>query len=507
LLENNILFWISEELIHFFIAKFLSEKNSGKFSAIIEGHPGLKDFFQNQKIVDFNKTWFLYDYVIGPFEKPDIEYLKSFETRYDLNLWEIAFSERIFYPEFNKYYTFNHDEILSILEKHCKLYEEILDSVKPEFLLVNLITRLPNYLLFRMCKSKGIKVITLEWAKFGGRTLICQEIDRADGLDNMNIVSSENTRTFEELKGYLKKNKPYSGFESKPTKKLSKLKKLKDFSLFLLNPINSDYQKMYVNYGKSKWNLLTKGSRTSLKIKKNLAQNFFDKNLKNKIDEQQPFLFFSLQSEPERDLLVLAPYYSDQITIIKQIAKSLPVGYKLFVKDHPIMSEIGWRNIEYYKQIMALPNVTLLHPSIKSNEIIKKCSVVLTIAGTPGFEALFEQKPVIVFSDIDYSVLPSVLRVQKIEDLPILIRSALKLKVESSSLDKFVKIIDKSSIYFDKYEYIRAFNNIFDFKGFSKTVSLSNNEIIKIMNDFSTTFKMLGDAHFQKIKTMLNEKR
>ncbi len=151
-MEKRILFWISEELIHFFLAKFLSEKTPGKFSAIIEGHPGLKDFFKNQNLVNFDKTWFLYDYLNKPFSKPDISYLKSFETRFKINLWEIAYSERLFYAEFNKYYLFNHDEILSIIEKHCKLYEQILDDIKPEFFLVNLITRLPNYLLYRLFK-------------------------------------------------------------------------------------------------------------------------------------------------------------------------------------------------------------------------------------------------------------------------------------------------------------------------------------------------------------------
>ena len=503
-MEKKILFWISEELIHFFIAKFLSDKSPGKFSAIIEGHSGLKDFFKSQNIVDFDKTWFLYDHLEGPFLKPDIDYLKSFETRFKINLWEIAYSERLFHPEFNKYYSFNHDEILSIIEKYCKLYEQILDDTKPEFFLVNLITRLPNYLLYRLCKAKGIKVITLEWAKFGGRTLISQEIDRVDGLDEMKFDPLYDTRTIDELKEYLKQNKPYSGFESKPTQKISKLQKLGDLFSFILHPIPIDYQKMYGNFGKSKWNLLTKGSRFLLRRKRKKIEKFFDGNLKKDIHDDPPFLFFSLQSEPERDLLVLAPYYSDQLAIIKQIAKAIPVGYRLYVKDHPIMHEIGWREVDYYKKIMALPNVELLHPSIKSGEIIKKSSVVLTVAGTPGFEALFEKKPVIVFSDIDYSELPSVLRVEKIEDLPNLIRSALSMKIESMPLDRFVRLIEENSVPFDKYTYLREFNNKFDIKGFSKTISISDTDVEEILEQFSDIFSILADAHIQKIEKLSN---
>jgi len=503
-LTDKILFWLSEELIQFFLANALQEKLNADFFAIVEGHPGLKDFIKKQNFVNFDKTWFLYDYLNEPFSKPDIDYLKSFETRFKINLWEIAYSERLFHSEFNKYHSFNHDEILSIIEKHCKLYEQILDTIKPDFFLVSLITRLPNYLLFRLCKAKGIKVITLEWAKFGGRTLISQEIDRVDGLDEMKIDSLNNNRTIDELKEYLKQNKPYSGFESRPTQKISKLKKLYDLLSFILNPININYQKMYVNYGKSKWNLLTKGSRTLLRRKRKKIEKFFDDNLKKSIDDDQPFLFFTLQAEPERDLLIFVPYYSDQLAIIKQIAKAIPVGYRLYVKDHPLMSEIGWRELDYYKKIMALPNVELLHPSIKSGEIIKKSSVVLTVAGTPGFEALFEKKPVIVFSDVDYSVLPSVLRVEKIEDLPNLIHLALSMKIESQPLDEFVRLIENNSVPFDKYGYLREFNNKFDIKGFSKNVTISNDGVEEIMKTFSEVFQMLANAHIQKIEKISN---
>ena len=45
-------------------------------------------------------------------------------------------------------------------------------------------------------------------------------------------------------------------------------------------------------------------------------------------------------------------FYTNQIEIIRHIAKSLPIGYKLCVKEHPAMNTRGWRSVSDYKEIM-----------------------------------------------------------------------------------------------------------------------------------------------------------
>ena len=96
------------------------------------------------------------------------------------------------------------------------------------------------------------------------------------------------------------------------------------------------------------------------------------KNLITQINDQSPFVYFPLHIEQEQVLLISAPFYTNQIEIIRHVTKSLPVGYKLFVKEHPVMSTRGWRSISEYKEIMQIPNVVLIHPSLKSENLIKK---------------------------------------------------------------------------------------------------------------------------------------
>ena len=66
------------------------------------------------------------------------------------------------------------------------------------------------------------------------------------------------------------------------------------------------------------------------------------------------FIYFPLHFEPERTLLISGTYYTDQISVIKNIAKSIPIDFTLYVKEHPNMKLTQWREIDFYKKIMEL---------------------------------------------------------------------------------------------------------------------------------------------------------
>ena len=82
------------------------------------------------------------------------------------------------------------------------------------------------------------------------------------------------------------------------------------------------------------------------------------------VESSKPFVYFPLHSEPEKALLLDAPYYSNQVDVIYNIAKSLPVGFTLLVKDHIVPKILG-RSVTFYEQIINLPNVKLLHPTVE----------------------------------------------------------------------------------------------------------------------------------------------
>ena len=60
---NKILYWISQNFTHYCLAKTIQDKIEADIFAIIDVTNKPKTFFQNQKIVDFNKIWFYHDFI------------------------------------------------------------------------------------------------------------------------------------------------------------------------------------------------------------------------------------------------------------------------------------------------------------------------------------------------------------------------------------------------------------------------------------------------------------
>ena len=70
-------------------------------------------------------------------KEPDMNYLKNFEKKYNINLWKLIINERIFYNFFN-FYNYSKNEILSIVEQICRFYEKIFDEISPNFFITKL---------------------------------------------------------------------------------------------------------------------------------------------------------------------------------------------------------------------------------------------------------------------------------------------------------------------------------------------------------------------------------
>lgn len=105
------------------------------------------------------------------------------------------------------------------------------------------------------------------------------------------------------------------------------------------------------------------------------------------------YYYYSFHLEPEAVVLYLGDgIYENQVKLIENIASSLPVGYYLYVKDHP--HEYAYRRADDYKRLMNIANIRLIKQSIPGKEVIKNAIGVFSINGTAGFEALLLGKQV-----------------------------------------------------------------------------------------------------------------
>ena len=146
-LKNKILFWIDEGLIEFGIAKYLQNEKEFEMYCIYDIKYPLKESFKDQKIIQFKKEWFFWEHILRGEKEIDMDYLKSFEEKYGIEIWNLVYSERIFY-KFNPFYKFKRKEILSIIEQECKFFEKILEEVKPEIIIIKVTDFHRNEILY-----------------------------------------------------------------------------------------------------------------------------------------------------------------------------------------------------------------------------------------------------------------------------------------------------------------------------------------------------------------------
>ena len=456
---KKVLIWINIDINQFCISNYLQNISELELFAIIDTNKG-KKFYQEQNIVKFKKKWFFRDYISKKYTEPDLEYLSGFEKKYKINLWNIVYSDVIF-NEYNNYYKFEENEILSVLEQMCKCYEKIINEVNPQYLMIKVTDACNTRLLQLMCSSLGIKVLSQGSPRFGYRCTFSSDNDVIEEMDYIN-QDNYNKKNLGELQKYIKGHTEEDrswGNEFRT----SKFQWLKAGIKYLLLTLDISYRNYYWNFGRTPFKAIK--TEILFYIKKKSRKKFLDQNSSKTIPNKK-FIYFPLQLEPERTLLVPAPYFSDQLEVIKKCAKSIPVDYILVVKEHPMQKLRGWRDKKFYKEILAMPNVILIHPDVSNEEMINKTDLVITITGTSGLEAAFQLKPSIVLANVSYQHLPSVHRIKNIEELPKRIDEFLNVKVSIEDLNNYTNYVLKNSFQFDETALLMQAFNAFHHKGF-----------------------------------------
>lgn len=500
-MKKRLLFWINGFILHFELAYYLQQQIDDEFFAIIDIPNNPKKMFLKQKLVNFKKTWYFHDEIKKTNKSPDLEYMSNFEKKYNIDLWKLAINERYFY-RFNRFYKFSKIEILQILEQECRLFEEILDEAKPEYLLIYDPPFHHQKLLLDMCKSKGIKILCLYISRIGGKSIIASDGGTFDLPQDLNLV---NLDEFEKNEITIKNNqqeKNSSEYASitktykikRRASNLDKFKALIDY-IFLSDSMNTQASFMY--YGRDKLKVIL--DNILLIIKRRYRSYFMQKNLQSIVDLSVPYVYFPMNIEEELSVLHYAPFFTDQIEVIKHVAKSLPIDYNLYVKEHPFAEFRGWNRIDEYKEIMDIPNVTLIHHSFSSEELIKQSKLVVTLRGTGSFDCLFHNKPSLVFGDVPFSILPSVYTVDNLEKLPKLIEKALKTPVDPQYLQKYIKLIEEKTINFSMMDWEVLRNNQFFSGNTLSDIDISEEDVKQFFSNTKEYFKPLLDAYLEKI--------
>ena len=404
-------------------------------------------------------------------EKLDMAYLNSLEKKYGISsLWPLINLDRVIrynllrraYPSDSSPYS--REDMLKMLQRLARALERFLDEEKPDAIFFSVVSDLGSYLLYEMAKQRGIKILGLYNPRLGERYAITDDYFQYRSLEKAmrSLQKPEHIQLRGKAARYLQE------FQKEPAYYLEASGGAAEFTrapvgatahLRFLSPrrfIRSvvwTLRSFYLYWGNSH-----RDDFTTIPPWYELYDKFVRKvrvvrgyrDFYSPVPaEGQSFAYFPLQLEPEALPMLLAPNYAfEQVWTIKQIARALPVSCMLYVKDHPVM--VGRRPRSYYKELLKIPNVRLLDPAASSLKLCAAAKLVCAITGTAGMEAAFLKKPVIVFADVFYTLLPNVIRCTSVEELPELITSALhESGYEEAATVDFIAAIYKESVFVD----------------------------------------------------------
>lgn len=132
----------------------------------------------------------------------------------------------------------------------------------------------------------------------------------------------------------------------------------------------------------------------------------------SKYDERAKYIYVPLHMQPELTSSAMGGdggRYADQLQMIEQLSLMVPKDCIIYIKENPKQTA-QQRGPLFYRRLAAMGNVKCVDPRISSTHLIKNSIGVATVTGTAGWEALFYNKPCMVFGNAWYSEFTGVTR-------------------------------------------------------------------------------------------------
>jgi len=165
--------------------------------------------------------------------------------------------------------------------------------------------------------------------------------------------------------------------------------------------------------------------RLRRKMRVNSMMRFYDKHAP-KPDLNKKFVYFPLHMQPECSTNPMAGAYSDQLLIAKMLNGLLPEDCLIYVKEHPNQPrqypDGRGRDVHFYKDLLSLDKVRFAPTNFNSLTLLKSSIAVATGTGTVSMEALFHERPVLLFGHTFFQYAPSIFPIHSNEDC----RNAIK---------------------------------------------------------------------------------
>ncbi|MFC7073163.1 hypothetical protein ACFQJ7_12125 [Halovenus rubra] len=413
--------WNSTEIYHRVTCELLKQTSIDTIGATVVGRKPYK-FLKEQNNINYDPLYCVQDVHQNIVENQyDPERISELENRYGApNLWPALWADR-------KYIEYTPEKQKRLVQGWFDFFIELFDSFNPDIYLTSAVDSAYTWIPFRIVNEEYGTAVQRAHTRVLDREVLQKTVagrfntiwDRYEKMgSDVETVYSE---SYQEATTFLRKFRKegvtpeYTDSDSSQTGDPSKLYEL----------VNYWYQKKLGYYNDDFYHDSTQ-RRIKESVKQLLWRKYVDyRDLFQRPNYNSNYVYFPLHLQPEASTMVKAPMYVELPDVIRDLSKSLPVDYNLYVKEHPALYKYKIRRPRYYKEIDKLPNTVLIHPHVDSHELIKSSDAVTTVTGTAGLEGVFYKKPVLTFGEPNYSKLPQVYEAGDPKGLPAVLYDAL----------------------------------------------------------------------------------
>jgi hypothetical protein len=346
----------------------------------------------------------------------DLEYLARWEQRSGVLLQHMIFAERHLLRHYS------YEQVLKIAELAFRRVEADFDAIRPDVYFSEDVACLVSYIHWVVARDRGIRIVLLNNSRFPHRVIsYSNRYQRYENLEEIFPNPPAGTLSPEDLQ-----------YADTYIREFRERKAAPVGLMFRSRLLVSKFDVNRLGFFMSRWArdrknpTMTSPPAALLNRARRLVRNAIaESTLFEKPVAGERFVLFPLHLQPEATTLVLAPYYLNQLALIEDIAKSLPAGYRLYVKEH-IVSRGRWP-LDFYRRLKQIPGVRLLGPTENARQLIQDAAAVAVITGTMGWEGLLFGKPVVTFGRVFFNCFPLVHRAGDVpkDEWPELFRRAI----------------------------------------------------------------------------------
>ena len=328
------------------------------------------------------------------------------------------------------------DENMYWLELNYRKIISVIEDFKPDMILDFDNAELQRTIINEVAYKKNIPYVTIEYSKWGFYKF--PTLQNTIGIDDYVKERYEENfkKTPEELSemyDYINNFRAQSSIMSKEFANTVTSKYEKDSIKTILKDMLAKYIYFYDEDIRANNKPIKKSDKrlfpdTHLNIKHFwqvalLRRKFMALNdvFENPV-EGEDYVYMPLHLIPESTVFIKGSFYVDELSLIEAVSKALPIGWKLYVKEHQAM--LGERGVEFYEKVRELHNVRLVQINYYHDPKpwINNAKGVVTIVGTTAYEEALFGKRSIIFGDVPFNLIDGVDKITDFSKLPEAIR-------------------------------------------------------------------------------------